>query len=349
MDSGADEETVTFKGRVVAGILRLMALALIVFSLSYSVEGLFVVALLFVLVVPFEKLFPRHKGQKVRRPKLGTDIGYALASPVLGILTVAVAVVVGVLSFAWVPGLLLRPYVAQIPLEWMPIIGFLLFDFLVYWTHRFYHEIEILWKFHAIHHSTEHLDWASGFRGHPLDGTILAPAFFFLVAAGFSAELTGVLAVAQLLLGLFLHANVSWRLKWLHKFLITPEFHHWHHTNERDAIWTNYSTFLPIWDLLFGTYFMPKNRRPQVYGVNEKVPDGIMLQLKYPLTGMPKPWWFLFHPVRSVKLIFSTAKKIVKSMFKSLLRKRGSKPWDVYGSTDEATETLVMNETQGVY
>ena len=76
---------------------------------------------------------------------------------------------------------------------WFFIIRF----FLVYWTHRFYHEIEILWKFHAIHHSTEHLDWASGFRGHPLDGTILAPAFVFLVTAGFSPELTGAFAIAR--------------------------------------------------------------------------------------------------------------------------------------------------------
>ena len=75
--------------------MRLLALILIVFSLLYSAEGLFIVILLFVIVVPFEKLFPRHKGQKVRRPKLGTDIGYALASPILGILTLAVAIVVG--------------------------------------------------------------------------------------------------------------------------------------------------------------------------------------------------------------------------------------------------------------
>ena len=61
-----------------------------------------------------------------------------------------------------------------------------------------------------------------------------------------------------------------------------------------------------------------KNRRPQVYGVNEEIPDGIMLQLRHPLKGMPKPWWFLFHPFKSIKLIFSTAKNIIKSMFKSL-------------------------------
>ena len=324
------EETIGFKARLFSMILRLMTLTLIAVALYISVEGIFVVLLLFVLVVPFEKLFPRHKGQKIRRPHLDTDIGYALASPLLGLLTGFVAIVVGILSLAWIPGLLLRPYVQQIPEEYMPMIGILLFDMLVYWTHRFYHEIPVLWKFHAIHHSTEHLDWASGFRGHPLDGTILAPAFVFLVSAGFSFELTGALAVAQLILGLFLHANVRWRLKWLHRLIITPEFHHWHHTNERDAIWTNYSTFLPIWDQLFGTYFMPKNRRPQTYGVNEEIPVGILRQLRYPLRTWKNPLWYVLHPFQSIKRTFKFAWQILKAMRKSMFRKRGSKPWDVY-------------------
>ena len=76
MDEGALEEEVTLKGRIFALTMRLLALGLIVLSLMLSTEGLFVVILLFIIVVPFEKLFPRHKGQKVRRPKLGTDIGY---------------------------------------------------------------------------------------------------------------------------------------------------------------------------------------------------------------------------------------------------------------------------------
>ena len=97
----------------------------------------FIISFLFVIVVPFEKLFPRHKGQKIRRPKLDTDIGYALAAPILGILTGIVAIVIAILSLAWIPGLLIRPYVEQIPEQYMPLIGLILFDSLVYWTHRF--------------------------------------------------------------------------------------------------------------------------------------------------------------------------------------------------------------------
>ena len=340
-----DEPSIGFKARLVSMFLRLLTLGLIAVALMISTEGIVIVLLLFVLVVPFEKLFPRHRGQKVRRPHLDTDIGYALASPLMGLLTGFVAIVIGLLSLAWIPGLLLAPYVAKIPSAYMPVVGILLFDMLVYWTHRFYHEIPVLWKFHAIHHSTEHLDWASGFRAHPLDGTILAPAFVFLVTAGFSFELTGALAAAQLILGLFLHANVRWRLKWLHRLIITPEFHHWHHTNERDAIWTNYSTFLPIWDQLFGTYFMPKDRRPQSYGVNEPIPDGILRQLRHPFKGWRNPFWYLVHPFKSLRRSLRFTRAILHSMRKSMFRKRGTKPWDIYpaGDEEQLTSTLSSN------
>ena len=61
------------KGAYFALTMRLLALGLILLSLMLSTEGLFVVILLFIIVVPFEKLFP-GLGQKVRRPKLGTDM-----------------------------------------------------------------------------------------------------------------------------------------------------------------------------------------------------------------------------------------------------------------------------------
>ena len=138
----SDEET-TAKGRIVAMFFRFLALLLIVGALYLSTEAIFIIVFLFVIVVPFEKLFPRHKGQKIRRPKLDTDIGYALAAPLLGLATGLVAIVIAILSLAWIPGRLIRPYVEQIPEQYMPIIGLLLFDSLVYWTHRFYHEIPV--------------------------------------------------------------------------------------------------------------------------------------------------------------------------------------------------------------
>ncbi|DAC16019.1 MAG TPA: hypothetical protein D7H86_00355, partial [Candidatus Poseidoniales archaeon] len=115
----------TIKGRIIAMAIRLLTLVLIFISLLYSTDGVFIVVLLFVLVVPFEKLFPRHKGQRLRRKYLTTDIGYALISPLMAIVTAIVAIFIAVISLAWIPGILIRPFVQQIPSDWMPLIGFL--------------------------------------------------------------------------------------------------------------------------------------------------------------------------------------------------------------------------------
>ncbi len=302
-------------------LLTLLAIGLIGAGVAIDRSGPVVVPVLFLLVVPFEKLFPRHR-QRIRRPQVGTDIGYALAGPLLSAIGLVGAVVVGVLSLAWLPGLAFRPLVAAIPPAAAPIVGIVMFDLAIYWTHRWYHEIPVLWRFHAIHHSPEHMDWVSGFRSHPFDGTLIAPAFVFLLAAGFSPEFTGVLAVVQVVLGIFLHANVRWRLRPLHRLVMTPEFHHWHHANEPGAINANYAGFLPVWDQIFGTYFMPRHRRPRIYGVTEYVPDGMAAQLWHPLRGMGNPLRFILHPFRSIRLLLRFTRNLLSEMKRSATRPR---------------------------
>jgi sterol desaturase/sphingolipid hydroxylase (fatty acid hydroxylase superfamily) len=306
-------------------IASLVAAAAVVASLAMElgapIAGL---VALFVLVVPFEKLYPRHRGQRIRRPALGTDIAYAIANPALNVVSIVVGVFVGLLSLAWLPALLLRPLVAMLPAAITPFVGIVLFDLAIYWVHRWSHEVPFLWRFHSIHHSTTTLDWVSGFRNHPFDGAILAPPFVFLLAAGFSPEFSGALAVVQIVTGLFLHANVRFRWKPLHRVVITPEFHHWHHANELDARNTNYSAFLPLWDILFGTYFMPKDRRPAHYGVDEPIPAGMGAQLLHPLRGAPSVPRALRHPWRSLRAlgrgVVAVGRDVRRSTFRQVRR-----------------------------
>ncbi|MEM9890910.1 MAG: sterol desaturase family protein [Actinomycetota bacterium] len=297
-------------------------LALIGGALYFDQSPLVVLPVLFILVVPFEKLFPRHKGQRIRRPQLSTDIAYLLANPALGAAGLVVAGVIGVVSLFWIPGLLLRPLVAQVPLAVQPLLALILFDVAIYWAHRWSHEVPILWRFHAVHHSTEHLDWVSGFRLHPLDGAFVAPPFVFLLAAGFNPEVAGALAVIQFVLGIFLHANVRWRLRPLHRVVITPEFHHWHHTNDPEAIHSNYSVFLPLWDQLFGTYFMPADRRPDKYGIDEYMPEGVFAQLRHPFRGFPNPLKAVRHPIRAIKVSGRFVATLVGQIWRSTTRRR---------------------------
>ncbi|MEM8904546.1 MAG: sterol desaturase family protein [Actinomycetota bacterium] len=299
---GSDEAAATRRRRWPLRLFRVVLVGVILSGVIVQPGELVVIPLLFVAVVPFERWFPRHE-QPLRRPNLGTDLAYALATPSFAVVTLAVAAVIGVASLAWVPGLAIRPLVTALPDGLRLVAGVLLFDLAVYWVHRWSHEWPLLWKVHSIHHSTRHLDWISGLRTHPLDGALLAPPFVLLLAAGFDAEEAGVLTVVQVLSGLFLHANVRWRLRPLHRLVATPEFHHWHHSIERDAHCSNYAAFLPAWDQVFGTYFMPRDRRPAAYGVTDPVPDDIAGQLLHPMRGDDGLWVRMRHPVRSLRAL----------------------------------------------
>ncbi len=76
-------------------------------------------------------MFPRHQ-QPIRRGFLGLDLGYALSQPFFGLLTLIFGVTAAILSFAWLPGLAVRPVVSGLwPLA-QPLIGFFVFDLIIY-------------------------------------------------------------------------------------------------------------------------------------------------------------------------------------------------------------------------
>jgi sterol desaturase/sphingolipid hydroxylase (fatty acid hydroxylase superfamily) len=292
-------------------------------ALLVDKSGLAVVVVLLILVVPFERLFPRHR-QRMRRSGLGTDITYGIAGPALRFATTVVGVVIGVGSLAWVPGLLVRPLVVAIPMPARIAMGAVVLDALTYWLHRLSHEVAFLWRFHQVHHSSSQMDWVSGLRVHPLDGAFVAPPIVFLLAAGLPLKVTGALALIQLAIGLFLHANVRWRWRPVQRIVATPEFHHWHHVNEPDALNHNYASFLPIWDLVFGTWFLPEDRRPEKYGIDGPMPEGLLAQLRQPWIGLPNPIrlfvGLLRHPVRTARTTAAAVRRGLQQIAASVRR-----------------------------
>ena len=81
----------------------------------------------------------------------------------------------------------------------------------------------------------------------------------------------------------FIHANVRWRFGWLRHLLVTPEHHHWHHSQEAEAIDKNFAVHLPWIDRLFGTYHLPGEQWPEDYGIaGDPVPEGYVDQLVDP-------------------------------------------------------------------
>jgi sterol desaturase/sphingolipid hydroxylase (fatty acid hydroxylase superfamily) len=167
---------------------------------------------------------------------------------------------------------------------WAQVIIFLIAsDFLLYWFHRLYHGAA-MWKYHAVHHSSQEVDWISAARFHPVNilfGTVIVDVALLL--AGISPEVMVVVGPFTIAYSAFVHANLDWTFGPFKYLLASPVFHRWHHTAAARGGERNFAGTFPLWDLLFGTFYMPMNELPDAYGIDDhSFPQGFAAQLLYP-------------------------------------------------------------------
>ncbi len=238
---------------------------------------------LFAIFVPLEALFPLVRRQFWQRPGAGADVIHFFISGAIRKLLVLFALVVLVYWLGFLVYPPLQKVLTSLPWWVQFVIANVVFDVGAYWGHRWAHAVPFLWRFHAVHHSSEHLDWAAASRLHPLDQTFVRICGVLPVyLLGFSKETFGALIAFEGLLAIFIHANVQWRFGWLEWIVATPAFHHWHHANEDPATSNkNFSGLLPWVDWVFGTMYLPK-RFPTKYGINEPMPPDYAGQMAQP-------------------------------------------------------------------
>jgi sterol desaturase/sphingolipid hydroxylase (fatty acid hydroxylase superfamily) len=245
--------------------------------------------LLMVVFVPLERLFAVHP-KKVLRKSFLVDLGYYFLNNLLPkmLLVAPMAFIAGGLHRV-VPGGL-HSWAAGMPLGTRLAAALVVGEFGFYWGHRWTHEIPLLWRFHAIHHSAEEIDWLVNTRAHPFDIVFVRLCGFVpMYALGLAQPMGKAVDVVPLLImlvatlwGFFVHANLRWRFGWLGLLVSTPAFHHWHHTND-EHVNKNYASMLPIMDKLFGTWYMPKKQWPLKYGIDAPMAPGLAGQLLQPL------------------------------------------------------------------
>jgi sterol desaturase/sphingolipid hydroxylase (fatty acid hydroxylase superfamily) len=246
--------------------------------------------LLCVLFTPLERLFALHP-ERIFRKAILTDLAYyflnsLVPSVLLGVPLACVAWIVHALTPA-----AFTSSVAHLPMWLRLIASFLVGEIGFYWGHRWSHELPVLWRFHAIHHSAEHMDYLVNTRAHPIDIVFtrlcgLIPLF----ALGLVTPMTRGAALIPVLItllgtvwGFFIHANIRWRFGLLEWLVATPAFHHWHHTNDSPDLHNkNYSPLLPAIDRLFGTLYLPGDRQPRLYGIDEPTSPSLFRQLLDP-------------------------------------------------------------------
>lgn len=242
--------------------------------------GLFVAALIF---IPLERVFALHREQRIFRKGWATDIVHFLFNRFL--IDIGLFVIVGpvILFLHFIISAKFQAAVAAQPRILQFFEAVLIADIGGYIGHRLTHRIPWLWKFHSIHHSIREMDWLASARLHPIDQVFTrAFAIVPLYIMGFTKETFGFYLVIATLRAIFIHSNVRLKFPRLRWVLATPEFHHWHHSNDPEAYNKNFAGQLPALDWLFGTAHLPKGKMPETYGTNDAVPTSYVKQMLYP-------------------------------------------------------------------
>ena len=244
------------------------------------VYALIVGALIF---IPLERLFALRKEQKVFRRGWLTDILHFLFTRTIANVCTFVLVGSVILLIHWLISPTFQATVAAQPRALQLLEAVLIANVGGYIGHRLSHEVPFLWRFHSVHHSISEMDWLAAARVHPLDQIVTkALTIVPLYVMGFSKATFGAYIGLATVHAVFIHANVRVKFGPLRWLIGSPEFHHWHHSNDPKAHNKNYAGELPVLDLLCGTFYLPKDRMPERYGVSEPVPAGYIGQMLYP-------------------------------------------------------------------
>jgi len=237
-----------------------------------------------VIFAAIEKLFPLYKGQLIFRKEWQTDlVHFAVNHFIVGLALLTVNFVIHRL-FGWMANDTIRGAVQAIHFIPQLLLCVLAADFVQYWTHRAYHEIPFLWRFHAVHHSAKTMDWLAGSRQHILELIVTRVGVLgILYVLGFEKNVMDMYIVIVGFQAVFNHANVH--LPWgpVKYVIVTPDFHHWHHSSDDVAIDKNYAAHYAFLDHLFGTAIKGQTGFPEKYGVQgDYMPDGFLKQLMFP-------------------------------------------------------------------
>ena len=262
--------------------LAVLTVLVVLIALSVRSQIIFGLAILAVIFVPLERMFALHP-RRVLRQGWRTDLVHYLVNGAalrIGLL-ISVVLIGGVLR-VFVPAAL-RNGIATSP-GWMQIAAGLAIAMVGgYAGHRAAHEVPLLWRFHRVHHSIREMDWLAANHLHPLDETFIrSVAVLPLYALGFGRVTLGAFLVVITLQAIFIHANVRWNFGVLRWVIATPQYHHWHHAREPQAYNSNYAGEFPALDALFGTLYLPADRWPAQYGVDDTQPDGYLRQIAWP-------------------------------------------------------------------
>ena len=238
-----------------------------------------------VLITVHELMLPNREEWKPHRNDIGTDTVFMVLVQVALPYLLSISLVVALAGYLETRGFFVHDVW---PHEWPVVLQVMLMllvaDFFRYWLHRAFHKFIPMWRFHAVHHSPHRLYWLNVGRFHPIEKAIqYAVDALPFALLGVSVEVLAAYFVFYAINGFFQHSNCRVRLGPLNHVVAGPELHRWHHSVLPEESDNNFGNNLIVWDLMFGTRYLPKDREVGPLGlVNRHYPTGFFAQLKTP-------------------------------------------------------------------
>jgi sterol desaturase/sphingolipid hydroxylase (fatty acid hydroxylase superfamily) len=243
-----------------------------------------------VQVILYERLLPYRKTWLPTPRDLTDDAFYALLVQTLVPLSLSWITIWLLQRGAARENLTLSIWPAMWPI-WLQLIAKIAIgDFFRYWLHRIAHNWNPIWRLHALHHQPPKMYSTNVFRFHPLEKALQfgCDSLPFIVA-GIGPDVLAYYFVFYAISGLFQHSNADIRLGILNYFVSGPEVHRWHHSRKILEANANYAHSFVLWDVLFGTYYRPRDMEVQELGLfDQNFPQGALAQIAAPF--QPALW-----------------------------------------------------------
>ncbi len=252
-------------------------------------------AIISLLVLGLERLFPAREKQTVFRKALGSDLIHLIFNGhFLGVIFYGLSskyLLPYLDSWLGQQGWLEHLYfgqAAQWPLA-LQILFALFFIDLIHWcVHNLLHRVPFFWPMHQVHHSVKdgEMDWIVSFRFQWSEVVLYKVLQYFpLMYMGFAVEAIMVHAIFGTLIGHLNHANLRWDYGLLKYLLNSPKMHIWHHNYHADAKQVcNFGVIFSVWDWVFKTAYLPDQPPKNIgYPGVEECPENFFAQVLWPI------------------------------------------------------------------
>ena len=242
-----------------------------------------------IIFIPIELFLPKRLEQTKFHNEWRTDLIYFIISHLLIQVSGVLIKFPAEIAFSDIGLTSLQLWIQDVWFVPQLLLALLISDLFQWTAHYFFHKVSYLWRFHSVHHSIKDIDWLAGSRIHFVD-LIAVRAFSFLplYILGFSPSVFTTYIIIVSIQAVLAHANTRINFGFFRYIIVTPQYHHWHHSDDPKAYDKNFAIHFPFIDMLFGTYYPIGNSWPESTGLGDvKFPKGFIRQFVFPFIKNP--------------------------------------------------------------